>query len=81
MRIEKRWKAVHRITQRRLAHTLATCALCSQNRHGKTLQRLHRHDRAEGREFAIELDRRRMQAPRPDSEGLIGEYCDHRRSA
>jgi hypothetical protein len=84
MRTEKRWKAVQRITHCRLAHTPATCPLCSRNRHGKTSQRSHRQDRVEGREFAIE-GRERMQAAQPASYGLIREYCacgrNHRRAA
>jgi hypothetical protein len=77
MRTEIRWKAIQRIAHGRLIHTMATCPLCSQNRHGK-------RDRVEGREFAIE-GRKRMRAARLAYGGLISEYCacnrDDRRPA
>jgi hypothetical protein len=40
MRSEVRWKAVQRISRGRLAHTMATCTLCSERR-SKTLRRPH----------------------------------------
>jgi transposase-like protein len=63
MRTEIRWKAIQRITQGRLIHTMATCPLCSENRCSKTSWRPHKQDRAEGRVFAIDHGLSRAARP------------------
>lgn len=68
MRTEIRWKAIQRITQGRLIHTMATCPLCSENRRSKTLRRPHKQDRAEDRVFAIELGRGRNRIIESDDQ-------------
>jgi hypothetical protein len=44
MRTELRWKAVHRITHRRLGRTMATIQLVKEIRPSRTLHRLQQTD-------------------------------------